>query len=107
MGMAKVTRSFMGEPWVISKFAAFFAFIIITSIPLCSYIETKQRAQQLIFLLPALCVALCLLQLFLIILQGIQIVIPALLVQQLLMRALLQNFPMGEENNIVGMLDGG
>ena len=49
---------------------------------------------------------LCL-QLLFIILQCIELVISALFVQQLLMIALLQNFSVRKQNNIIGMLNGG
>ena len=49
---------------------------------------------------------LSVLQLLFFVLQGIQLIVAALLVQQLLMAALLQNLSVGQEDDVVRVLDG-
>mgnify|MGYP006955455789 CR=1 FL=1 len=49
---------------------------------------------------------LSVLDLLLLKLQGIQLVVPAVLLQQLLVTALLQNPALGQEDDVVGVLDG-
>ena len=46
-------------------------------------------------------------QLFLVVLQRIELIVPAVVGQKLLMGALLQDLAVGEDDNIVCMLDGG
>lgn len=45
--------------------------------------------------------------LLLMVLQGVQLVVPAVLGQQFLMGALLQNFAVGQHDDVVGVLDRG
>ena len=55
---------------------------------------------------PALYCLFSLAQLFLLELEGVQVIIPATAAQQLLVIALLQNLAVGQHDNVVRMLNG-